>query len=34
MRYRSSNCRSVNYLPSCVGDDRARLASGSARKGI
>ncbi|USQ97047.1 hypothetical protein [Caulobacter sp. RL271] len=34
MRYHPSNRRSVNYLFPRVGDDRARTASGSARKGI
>ncbi|WP_143324199.1 hypothetical protein [Caulobacter sp. X] len=34
MRYRPSTRRFVNYLSPRVGDDRARLASGSARKGI
>ncbi|HWU79692.1 MAG TPA: hypothetical protein VN158_06460 [Caulobacter sp.] len=34
MRYHPSNSRSANYLVLRVGDDRARTASGSARKGI
>ncbi|HJV43378.1 hypothetical protein [Caulobacter sp.] len=34
MRYHPSNRRFANYLVPRVGDDRARLASGSARKGI
>ncbi|WP_370526568.1 hypothetical protein [Caulobacter sp. RHG1] len=34
MRYHPFARNFANYLSSRVGDDRARLASGSARKGI